>query len=416
VEINLILCIQYIIHPLRVIFMPKLVRYVSYFCGLIFAAIIVYYIISSTELSFPGSSRLRSALFAQPSDEPRSSGVSPTQRELIQMFPEHLQMYAMYDLTAKSALVDLKDWLYDNKVELPLFQNKLEHPTDSKPTKVCLFAATARRTKSPFSYIIQAISALLNRMDYVKHKEDVYIHVFNVDANPDKHRDVEKIRNLVPVTNIKAPYHIPHIPRKYQENLDFALILRKISTLNCLYPIIIEDDGLPAEHWVDQVFRAIDQLEERQGNLSNATNFPTLTHRLPKPWLAMKLYCAREKPPKTPPTGLSDYFQRWNSVAITLNSSMLIEIAQQLEKNVYEAKFDFSRPIAKDDDIAIYVEKKGYAGYCYEPVVFQHTGVYSSVVDRQTDKGAINYWYMKSHYFESEGKPIVFDETMWKEF
>ena len=388
--------------------MSKLVRYALFGCGFIAVSVIIVYTIAVADVSFPGSSRLRSALFAKPTIDGRKAGVTPAQRELIAMFPEHLQQYAMYDFTAKEALVDLKDWLYENRVKLPLFENKLTK-SNPNPTKVCLFAATARRTNSPFSYIVQAISGILNRMDYAKHKDNVYIHVFNVDAHPDDHADVQTIRHLVPVTNIKAPYSIPNIPRKYQENLDFALILRKITTMNCEYPIIIEDDALPAEHWVDSVLRAISQLEER-----HPRNNTALDPNISKPWLAMKLYCAREVLPATPPTGLTDYFQRWNSVAITLNPTMLIEIAQQLEKNVQDAKYDFGRPIAKDDDVAEYVAYKGYAGYCYEPVVFQHTGVYSSVVDRQTDKGAVNYWYMKSHYFESEGKPIVFNQTMWQ--
>jgi len=392
--------------------MSKIVRYALYGCGFVAVSVLLVYTIAVADVSFPGSSRLRSALFTKATIEGRKSGVSPAQRELISMFPEHLQQYAMYDFTAKEALVDLKDWLYENKVKLPLFENKLEQ-SNPRSTKVCLFAATARRTNSPFSYIVQAISGILNRMDYARHKDDVYIHVFNVDAHPDEHIDVQTVRHLVPVTNIKAPYSIPNIPRKYQENLDFALILRKITTMNCQYPIIIEDDALPAEYWVDSVMHAISQLEQRHPKNSSSSAVVSNQPVVSKPWLAMKLYCAREVPLSTPPTGLTDYFQRWNSVAITLNPTMLIEIAEQLEKNVYDAKTDFSRPIAKDDDVAEYVAYKGYAGYCYEPVVFQHTGVYSSIVERQTDKGAVNYWYMKSHYFASEGKPIVFNQTLW---
>lgn len=392
--------------------MSKLIRYALFACAFALFTVLLYYTLFVSDLVFPGLSRLKSSLVEKPTVQNKNTPVSATQRELIEMFPEHLQIYAMYDLTAKSALVDLKDWLYENKVKLPLFENKLDNPISSNSTKVCVFAATTRRTNSPFSYITQAISALLNRMDYARHKDDVYIHVFNVDANPEDHVEVQTIRNLVPVTNIKAPYHIPFIPRKYQENLDFALILRKISTMNCLYPIIIEDDGLPAENWVDKVFRAIDQLEKRHPPVSPKST--SLRSQIKPPWLAMKLFCARENPPATPPNGLTDYFQRWNSVAITLNPTMLIEIAERLEKNVFDADHDFSRSIAKDDDVAIYVEQKGYAGYCYEPVIFQHTGVYSSVVDRTSDKNAVNYWYMKSHFFESEGIPIRFNKTLWE--
>ena len=51
----------------------------------------------------------------------------------------------------------------------------------------------------------------------------------------------------------------------------------------------------------------------------------------------------------------------------------------------------------------------------FEPVIFQHTGVYSSVTNRKIDKESVSNWIMFSEYFEAKGKPVVFDPTLWSE-
>ena len=49
----------------------------------------------------------------------------------------------------------------------------------------------------------------------------------------------------------------------------------------------------------------------------------------------------------------------------------------------------------------------------FDPVVFQHTGVYSSVMDREVDEYSVNLWYMSAKDFESEGVPIRFYAGSW---
>jgi hypothetical protein len=70
-------------------------------------------------------------------------------------FPEYLAKYAIYDSSAKKALLDLQNWLFENKQPLPLFQNLLSveksHQSQTNP-RVCVAVVSANRDGSPFSY------------------------------------------------------------------------------------------------------------------------------------------------------------------------------------------------------------------------------------------------------------------------
>jgi hypothetical protein len=201
------------------------------------------------------------------------------------------------------------------------------------------------------------------------------------------------------------------LPRKYQENLDNADVFRRMHSLNCQYPIFIEDDALAKENWTDSVMLAIKQME--QFDLQRKEK----DHIMANPWLMVKLYCAREHAPDlAPKEGVNTgYFQRWNTVAMMINREYVLNVSDHLEGVVRNAiareKYDL--PIAKDEDIDNWRMKTGLTGMCFEPVIFQHTGVFSSVVDRFPDKESVNLWYMKSMYFESDKKPVSFNESDW---
>ena len=327
-------------------------------------------------------------------------------------FPDHLDEYVMYDLSAKNALLEMHQWLHAHEYPIPLFTDKFQETLsrDSQGPKVCVAITTANRPHAPFSYLIQTLSALLNRMNYAKYKDEVYIHVFNVDEG--EHEEVKVASQFVPVTNLKVTESIrKKLPRKYQENLDNADVLRRMHSLNCQYPLFIEDDALAKENWMDSVMLAIRQTEQYQ--FEGKAIAPILAN----PWLMVKLYCAREESPHlAPKEGVNTgYFQRWNTVAMMFNQEYVLNVSNHLEGVVQNAitreKFDL--PIAKDEDIDNWRRKTGLTGMCFEPVIFQHTGVFSSVVDRFPDRNSVNLWYMKSKFFKSEKKPVLFNESDW---
>ena len=317
-------------------------------------------------------------------------------------FPEYLRPYALYDITGKRALLDLRSVLRSKRMNLPLFPNRLEGSTPTTPPKICLSIATARRKGAPFSYLVQAVSALLNRMNYAKYKEDVYIHVFNVDSEPEKHEEVELIRDLVPVTNLKVP--IPPngdfpIQPHYHENMDTARIIREFHRIGCEYPILIEDDALATTNWVDSVMDMIQDLNKH----------PNVD------WFAVRLFVARSFYPKLQRRGLNSYDPLFNMVAVLLNRKHMLPFAAAMEEKVrltMQAK-NHELHLPKDLVMDKYKTTNGLRVLAYEPVIFQHTGVYSSVSNRTIDEASVNTWIMFSKYFEAAGEPIQFLDSYW---
>ena len=319
-------------------------------------------------------------------------------------FPDYLRVHALYDTSSKRALLELRKAIKSKNISLPLFVNKLDTSTPVTPPKICVSIATARRKGAPFSYLLQSISGLLNRMNYVKYKNDVYVHVFNVDNEPEKHQEIEWIRDLVPVTNLKVPIQ-PNgdfpIQTHYHENMDTAHIVREFYRIGCEYPILIEDDALATTNWVDSVMDMIQDLSS--GRYSNVN------------WFGVRLFVARSFYPQLQRRGINDFDPMFNMVAVLLNRKHMLPFADAMEEKVrvtMEAK-NHELHLPKDLVMDQYKTNHGLKVLAYEPVIFQHTGVYSSVSNRTIDESNVNTWIMFSKYFEAAGEPVRFQDSFW---
>ena len=316
-------------------------------------------------------------------------------------FPDYLMKYALYDSSGKRALLDLQNWLFENKRPVPLFEDMFLpiNPPSYKP-RVCLGIISANRDGSPFSYLIQTVSALLNRMKFAQNHHHVYIHVFNVASPPSKNREANVISQFVPVTNLKDGSTSQSYTRRQQENLDYAEILKRMNSLPCGDIILIEDDALPRNNWVDSVMLAVRQMELYE-------------HK--DQWLTVKLFCARKPPlPDITNEGVNPYyFARWNAVAQLINKRHIMSLADYLIDIVEQSLNDSTVVIAKDENINTWRETHGLQGMCYEPVIFQHTGVISSIQERLPDRDSVEEWYMSSKQFPSESQPILFESVNW---
>jgi hypothetical protein len=323
--------------------------------------------------------------------------------------PDYLEHYFMYDITAKRALIDLYRYIEENNVPLPLFENKLEGFTqDTLPRKdgplICISIATARRLTSSISYLIQMISALLNRMNYKKYKNDVYIHVFNVDNEPDEFIDIDLIKPLLPITNIKSKLEpnwgfVPS--RLHYEDMDNSLIIQKFHQLGCQYPVFVEDDAVPTTDWVDSIMLAIKQLRDR-----------------PKgdDWLLVKFYVAHEVYDDTNfKRGVSEYDMGWNSVANMINPKYMPFVIRELQftTQISIEHRDQKLLVIKDHVMNRSARLLGLKQLAFEPVIFQHTGIFSSVRDRFIDKESVERWDMSAGRFDAEKKPIEFNRELW---
>lgn len=110
----------------------------------------------------------------------------------------------MYDSSSKLALFDILNFVYTRRLPVPLFDDIVN--LKQKTEEVCVSITTASRGKSPISYLIQTVTALLARMNYPRSRDNIRIQVFNVDREPGEHAEVNLIRHLLPVTDVKVDW------------------------------------------------------------------------------------------------------------------------------------------------------------------------------------------------------------------
>jgi hypothetical protein len=173
-----------------------------------------------------------------------------------------------------------------------------------------------------------------------------------------------------------------------------------MNSLPCGDVVIIEDDALPRKEWTDSVMYAAKQME---------------LYDQKDRWLTVKLFCARKPPlPEISREGVNPYyFARWNTVALMINKMYIINVAEYLIDVVERSQTDSTVAVAKDENLNTWRENQGLQGMCYEPVIFQHTGVISSVNERIPDREVVEEWYMSNKQFPSEAEPIMFDRSHW---
>ena len=304
-----------------------------------------------------------------------------------------------YDSSSKLALFDILNFVYTRRLPVPLFDDIVN--LKQKTKKVCVTITTASRGKSPISYLIQTVTALLARMNYPRSRNNISIQVFNVDREPGQHREVNLIKHLVPVTDVKADWGDVgyKLHGKQKENLDFIAILRILSASGCRNVALIEDDALADVNWLERVESAISELERRPA------------------WYIVKLFVARKMSFFTRVfPGITDFDQGFNTVAFLLNKEYMTRLADFFESHMREClqKSDGlnNNCTPKDLMLADFAKEEGLKVEAFEPVLFQHTGFYSSLDISQEPTSKT--WFMESANFESDGLPITFDPLGWE--
>ncbi len=304
--------------------------------------------------------------------------------------------YVTYNSSAQAALSDLRMFALEYNATLPLFS------LESQP-RICVGIATARRKGSQFYFLSQTLASLVTRLS--KQKDAVYIHVFNADNEPQLHREVDSIRDLFPVSNVKSKPlvssssgNFSSVPvqkleerlQKLQEGLDFVEILLEMRSWKCPNLVLLEDDALAQQGWPRRLNWALKQLRDRE-------------------WFAVRLYSIRKYVPMHMPSGVTDFDQGFNTVALLLSEKYIMPIAETVRAAIDRV---FATGIqkhfsAKDDFMAqqlIPLFKLPIFGH--DPPIFQHVGVFSSVMTRNPE--FVEY-YMHALNFESEGQLILFD-------
>jgi hypothetical protein len=297
----------------------------------------------------------------------------------------------MYDGSARLANRELSHWIKAHNIKFPLFTNMYEQTDiNAKPPKFCIGVMTARRVGAPLNSISQLVTALLARMDPCKDRSDFYIHVFNVDENPGTFFEVKEIEHLVPITVVKnKQYTAKH--RKHQETLDYIAMMRILHEFGCPYATIIEDDALPDEHWTDKMRDAAARLEKLDD------------------WILTRLFTDMRE---TPLAVLDTQVPQHGTPAMMFNRKYLLKIAADVEKDLLE-KLPTDQDIQpKDLILAELLQFYNISQFAYYPVIFQHTGVFSSVQDRTMDE-TLGRFPAYSKFFDSHGLPVVFYPQRW---
>jgi hypothetical protein len=102
-------------------------------------------------------------------------------------------------------------------------------------------------------------------------------------------------------------------------------------------------------------------------------------------------------------------------VAMMLNRRHMLAFADAMEEKVkvtMEAR-NHELHLPKDLVMDQYKTNNRLKVLAYEPVIFQHTCVYSSVSKRTVDESSVNTWIMFSKYFEAAGEPVRFQDSFW---
>ena len=306
--------------------------------------------------------------------------------------PQLLNVYFFYDATARIAALEMSRWLHAQQKQLPLFANRLSpHSATADNPKFCVMILSARRRDATTSALKQTVVSLLTRMQMFAERSDFYIHVFNVDSEPEKHTEIIEITDLVPVSTLKNTKYSHEVTgRKDQETLDYFDSLRATHSIGCPYATILEDDTLADVNWTKRLRDVAAAVEG-------------------KSWGLVRLYTEDKEKLQ----GLSTKLPPWGSVAMMYNREYLLPLAHGLEQglllNVRKGKLEWP----KDMDIPVVLGKLEAPQFTFYPPIFQHIGVFSSVQNTTVEESYAQAVIHTAHLFESHRVPLFFDPDRW---
>ena len=305
--------------------------------------------------------------------------------------PEELmKKLSVYDASAKSSMDQIQEWTAREGSSLPLFPNLIENPDASRKPNICVGIQTSLRPNSPFSYLRQTVAAMLARMDFPS-TDEVYIHAFGLKGKG----GLASVSALIPVTEVDLA-DARTMRTVLQQSRLHARVLRQLQGIGCQHIVMLEDDALATFDWVDRVKDAITQANARHID-----------------WLMVKLFTARPPGDRAWTRGLNSYDQRFGAVAYLINNAHVTAFADMLDAAVADAQA--GNAVRPEVDLVIiqFTDTRGKAVLAFEPVVFQHTGIFSAANPGRTPAEFAAHWGMQSRDFAAEGRAIQFRPERW---
>jgi hypothetical protein len=228
--------------------------------------------------------------------------------------------------------------------------------------------------------------------------KDVYFHVFNVDSSPEFHSEVDRVSDLIPVTRVKGTRAFVRpgmkLLAKEQEALDYADAFRILKTAKCKDILMLEDDAFPSENWLSETRQALKELASK-----------------PR-WFLTRLFAISRTARKDEgPKRLTSFNPGYNTVAVLVNGEYAGLFADRLDAQVEASLNGQVYFEAKDLFISKFSYEEALSIHAVEPVVFQHTGLYSSLGSRNINPTDRCTPGMSARHFDSEYKPVVFNSS-----
>jgi hypothetical protein len=347
-----------------------------------------------------------------------------------------------------NARIKMESWLIKQNKTI-LFNN------NNNTSFICIAILSKNRINSKINYINQAVMSLLTRVNINKYENNVSIMLFNTETISIMNTNALKLKNLINIENLSS--NIINSNLRVKEAADYALALRKLNSKNCKYQLLLEDDAIAAFNWMERILKIIDELllihrnnwfivklftgykfydwdwihsKEIIRNLFIISLFLTcLTcfiyyNLLIRKSINFKLKSIRlvlmlinsigitvffNATSITPfHNGIREYSTGFGGVSVLFNGLLSIEYALYLEKTVNDyqtgKRSDF---MPKDLLFQEFKELNNLTEFIVEPAVFQHTGLYSSLYDRDTSINGFKQMF-KSYSFIDNHKLIEF--------
>lgn len=354
------------------------------------------------------------------------------------------------------AFESLKQWKENNFVKLGLKtpDEAMFNQRTTAPKYLCLSIMTKNRIGSKVNYLNQLLMSILTRT-YFRHQRDILIRVFNTENQAQNHRHVFDYANLVEIVNLTSQVRNSNL--RVKEALDFTLVLEHLHSLRCNYSIVLEDDALVSYFWYERLQQTLADLAKtkqcwlylklftgykffdwdwlvRPGSIMRVFIYSMLMFLVQV--VVVKFTCMNELNGKrrrllfyllvnavalmvvfhatsTHPSGhgVHEYATGFGMVAMLYRRETLLNLSDYIKTVVNDyvtGRSNFFEP--KDLLLERYRNQTGCAEFILEPSLFQHTGMHSSLYQRDT---SIEGYYLmrKSFSFIDNSKRIVFDEN-----
>ena len=381
-------------------------------------------------------------------------------------YKHFLDTYNKKEQSSIKAKSSLRKWVSQTSKHSNLVLNLFNNI--SNPKYLCVAILSKNRINSNVNYINQAVLALITRTSIDTWK-NITIIGFNTEDPPDQNQNLLDLADLIHIVNITTK--IRHYNLRIKEAMDYALVLKHLYDIKCNYSFVMEDDAIVSYNWYNKLKISIDLIKNSKNWLciklfsgykffdwdwlwfpeqilkvlfySIALSFANITTNniiyllvKNKDFDILKeniIYYFRPrskirifvflililnsftlviifKSTSINPTEntIREYRTGFGLVSVLIPHQNLHLFAQYLNETVHKSIIKNEKFIPKDLLIEIYRETNHFKEFIMEPSLVQHSGMHSSLYDRDTTLTGFKNLY-KSYSFIDENLPIVFN-------